>query len=68
MSIIVEIFPLCDICGESFPDYVIPENTSKRVIREVMKQESWKRDKGKDICPDCWDYLTEKEKQEIRPE
>ena len=50
MSIITEIFPLCDICGLTNPD--IKEYSKKRV-KLVMRSEGWKKVKGKDVCPAC---------------
>lgn len=51
MSIVVQRFPACDNCGESFPDYVGYDNAYQ--LRLAMRNEGWKLRKGKDYCPEC---------------
>jgi hypothetical protein len=51
MSIIKELFPLCDVCKDTFPDFRGHE--SIKDLRDNMKAGGWINKKGKDICPDC---------------
>lgn len=52
MTLIVEIFPQCDFCLETYPD---SKHTTIKMARHDMCQGRWpwKRVKGKDMCPDC---------------
>ena len=51
MSIVKELFPICDICEEPFAD-MRGQNTVKD-LRNHMKLGGWKRIGGKDVCYEC---------------
>jgi hypothetical protein len=51
VSIIKELFPVCDICGDTFAD-MRGQNTAKN-LRDSMRLGGWKRRGGKDVCFDC---------------
>lgn len=52
MTIIKQLLPVCDFCGESFPDMIISEITVKK-MRESLKMSGWSRVNGKDMCFLC---------------
>jgi|GEM_PF-5915839 len=49
MSIVIEVFPQCDFCEETYPD------TRQSTVKDCRKycMDDWKKVKGKDMCPDC---------------
>lgn len=51
MSIIKEIFPQCDICHDTNPDFIGYDKIKE--LRKQMRIDGWIRRFGKDICPDC---------------
>jgi len=56
MSIVVEMFPICDVCGESFCDYRDYLRNHPRMwrLRDMMKRDGWRQQTVRgDICPDC---------------
>ena len=50
MTIIVEIYPQCDFCKDTYAD---DRRTTKKSCRDEMKKDGWKIIDGKDICPIC---------------
>jgi hypothetical protein len=52
MSIIKQLIPQCDICHETFPDFIDTTATVKS-IRAAMKVGGWRTVSGKDICWMC---------------
>lgn len=50
MSIIIEIFPQCDECGETYAD---DKYTTVTACRNNMRDGGWKTRHGKDICCSC---------------
>ena len=56
MSIIVQIFPQCDVCGETYPDITF---TARVACRRDMKARGWKKRHGGDVCPGCLDEAAE---------
>ncbi len=50
MSLVIEIFPQCDRCLETYPDFLM---RSARQCRAFMRSGGWRRSKGLDVCPDC---------------
>ena len=50
MSLIVEIFALCDGCDETFPDF---RADTKKQVRVYMRDNGWKRINGRDYCHEC---------------
>jgi hypothetical protein len=50
MSVIKEIYPICDRCDETYPD--VRYGTIGE-CKEGMRCGGWKIIKGNDVCPDC---------------
>lgn len=64
MTLIVEIFPQCDVCDESFPNM---ERSSAKLCREHMRMDGWKRFRGTDYCPSCADRLLNDKDRQLPP-
>jgi hypothetical protein len=56
MSIIKELFPLCDICGDTCPD--LRGYGTVAILRDNMRKGGWTRKNGKDVCFDCGKAMT----------
>ena len=55
MAVIVEVFPQCDTCGDTFFD---SKENSVRACRRAMKKDGWVKWNDGETCPDCWKRLT----------
>lgn len=50
MSIITRYHPRCDKCGRVTAHFY---DVSERGIFRALRETSWTRDKGEDVCPAC---------------
>lgn len=48
--IVKEYVAVCDLCGESFPDW---KADSVSLIKVSIKREGWKKINGQDVCDEC---------------
>ena len=56
MSIIIQRFPICDGCRESYADFIGCDNNKQ--LREEMRKAGWHRLKGNDLCNVCVEQST----------
>jgi len=59
MSIIKQLIPQCDVCNETFPDFIDKNN---KTLRKIMKNNGWRNIYNKDVCPKCCEAFGEKYK------